>query len=420
MHVVGAGVAGLAAATALSEAGSTVTVYEAAGHAGGRCRTFFDPHLQRDIDNGNHLLLSGNRDTYAYLRRIGAADRLSGPERAIFPFVDLQTGERWALRPSAGWVPWWILMPSRRVPGTRLRDYLRGWRLRFAGADATVADCLGGSGALYRRFWEPLAVAALNTDADEGAAALLWPVLMETFARGESACRPRLAAHGLSDCLIDPAIDRLRDDGQTVRLNARLKALDFDDAGVTGAVFGDGKRIAIAAKDAVILALPPATVRLLLPDVDVPEGSRAIVNGHFRLSAPVTDGISFLGLIGGLGQWLFVRGDVASVTISAADALAADQPADAIARRLWPEVAAALRLPHAPLPPYRIIKEKRATFAQTPAEMRRRPPTRTRWRNLFLAGDWTDTGLPATIEGSVRSGHTAAREARARSIDALT
>ena len=132
IHVVGAGIAGLAAAVELVASGYPVTLYEQAGHAGGRCRSFFDDTLQRSIDNGNHLVLSGNRSLYAFLRQIGASDRLSGPARAAFPFIDLQTGERWTVRPGSGPVPWWIFAPKRRVRGTRVRDYLAG--LRFARA----------------------------------------------------------------------------------------------------------------------------------------------------------------------------------------------------------------------------------------------------------------------------------------------
>jgi hypothetical protein len=112
---------------------------------------------------------------------------------------------------------------------------------------------------------------------------------------------------------------------------------------------------------------------------------------------------------------LFVRGDVASVTVSAADSLA-EEGSDAIATRMWREITRALGLEGQPLPAFRIVKEKRATFAQTPAETRRRPGFRTPWSNLLLAGDWTDTGLPATIEGSVRSGRTAAAAIVADSI----
>jgi uncharacterized protein with NAD-binding domain and iron-sulfur cluster len=112
-------------------------------------------------------------------------------------------------------------------------------------------------------------------------------------------------------------------------------------------------------------------------------------------------------LVGATSQWIFVREDVASVTVSAANGLD-EEPNEVITAKLWPEVRLALDLADAGPTAWRIVKEKRATFAQTPSELVRRPGVRTRIANLFLAGDWTDTGLPATLEGSVRSGHTAA------------
>ena len=151
--------------------------------------------------------------------------------------------------------------------------------------------------------------------------------------------------------------------------------------------------------------MPPPAAANLVPDLEPPNDSRAVVNGHFRLEQEVQE-FSFLGLVGGVSQWLFVRRGIASVTVSAANDLAEDDT-ESIATRMWNEVALALDLGQQPLPDYRIVKEKRATFAQTPEQLKRRPATATDWRNLFLAGDWTDTGLPATIEGSIRSGRKA-------------
>lgn len=408
MHVVGGGLAGLSAAVELVSAGRPVRLYEQAGQAGGRCRSFFDDTLQRTIDNGNHLVLSGNTSLTAYLRRIGAEDRLSGPSRAAFPFVDLETGDRWTVQPGGGRIPWWILSARRRIPGTRLSEYLAALPLARASAGRTVAECVDVSGALYRRFWEPLAVSALNTAASEGAAQLLWPVLRETFGRGEAACRPRMATRGLADAFVDPAVHLLRERGADIRLNARLRAIDGDGHRIRRLRFaaGGGTDVAISDDETIVMAVPPATAAALLPGLSVPKESRAIVNAHFRVSRSVTNP-GFIGLVGGTAQWIFTREDIASVTVSAADELSA-KPAEEIAAKLWPEVHRALRLPDAAQPPYRIVKEKRATFAQTPAEAKRRPGCRTAFDNLVLAGDWTDTGLPATIEGSVRSGHTAA------------
>ena len=116
-HIIGAGLAGLAAATRLSGLGHAVTLYEAVGHAGGRVRSFHDPVLDRLIDNGNHLVLSGNTSLTAYLDETGASQGLCRAD-AVFPFVNVRTGVRWSLRPNAGPLPWWVLAPSRRPPGT--------------------------------------------------------------------------------------------------------------------------------------------------------------------------------------------------------------------------------------------------------------------------------------------------------------
>ncbi|ABC20868.1 hydroxysqualene dehydroxylase HpnE [Rhodospirillum rubrum] len=411
VHIIGAGMAGLACAVRLVSHGRAVSLHEAAGQAGGRCRSFVDASLDRLIDNGNHLLLSGNRAVNAFLATIGASDRLDGPERARFPFLDVETGERWCLTPSAGPVPWWLLRADRRIPGTRARDYLEGLKLARASDADRVADLLTPGTPLYRRFWAPLTVGVLNAAPEEAAAALLWPVIKETFGRGEAACRPRMARNGLSDSFVTPALAWLTARGAEIAFNHRLRAIEYGDGRPAALVFSEETPLRLGPADQVVLAVPPAVAAGLLPGLTVPEGSRCIVNAHFRLDhAPEGFADDFegpLGVIGGTAEWLFVRGDVASVTVSAADALAALDP-DEIAARIWRDVALALGLDAAARPPVRIIKEKRATFAQTPDQLCRRPPTRPPGYGLCLAGDWTHTGLPATIEGALRSGEAAA------------
>ena len=385
-----------------------MALYEAAPQAGGRCRSYFDEVLGCRIDNGNHLLMSGNHAALAYLKTIGAAGSLVGPGRARFPFIDLGTGERWVLAPNRGPLPYWLLDPTRRVPGSNLADYLGGIRIARAGPDDLVADLVGGNGALYRRFWQPLAVAALNTEAEAGAACLLWPVLKETFFRGAAYCRPLVARDGLSESFVDPALAWLALRGGRLLTGSRVRAIGFAGERAASLEF-DGQTVALEPDDAIVIAVPPATAAALLPGLTVPNEYRAIVNGHFRLDTMLAvEDVRILGVIGGTAEWLFQRRDLASVTVSAATRLVDDE-AETIACRLWADVAAALDLPRDKLPPWRIVKEKRASFAQSPAQLRRRPPALTRWHNLVLAGDWTDTGLPATIEGAIRSGATAAR-----------
>jgi len=406
VHVVGAGLAGLSASLRLAEAGVAVVLHEAAPQAGGRCRSYFDATLGCRIDNGNHLLIAGNHAAMDYLRRSNAADTLTGPAAATYAFLDLADGARWTVRPNAGRLPWWLFRPARRVPGTRARDYLTGLRLATARPDDVVTDRLDRGTRIFRRLWQPLAVAALNTEAEQGSAVLLARLLRESFGAGGAACRPLVPREGLSETLVDPTLARLRMLGGELRLGSRLRAIEFAEGRAAALAFDAGSEH-LAAEDAVVLAVTAPVAARLVPDLVVPEAFRAIVNAHYRVAAAGAAPI-FVGLIGGTAEWVFRKSEVLSVTISAADRLI-DTPAEQLARQLWPEVRRAYDLAEMPLPAWQIVKEKRATFAATPAQQRRRPPTRTRWANLALAGDYVDTGLPATIEGAIRSGDAAAR-----------
>ncbi len=338
IHVVGAGLAGLAAALRLGDAGAHVVVHEAAGQAGGRCRSYVDSALGIKIDNGNHLVLSGNFSTLAYLARIGASDRLVGPAEPEFPFVDLAQKQRWLLKPNPGRVPWWIFAKTRRVPETRAADYPKIARLLWAGADATVEAALDPNSVLYRRLWRPLLLAALNTDPAEGSARLAGKIVRETLLAGGKNCRPLIAAGGLSEAFVEPALAHLEARGAKIRFGARLRAIAFGEKNRAEALdFGD-ETLELGPGEGLVLAVP---------------------------------------------AWV------------------------ASAEKIWREVAEVAGLA-APLPAWQIIKERRATFAATPEQNAKRPGAATQWHNLALAGDWTATGLPATIEGAIRSGNAAA------------
>ncbi|MFZ3361312.1 MAG: FAD-dependent oxidoreductase, partial [Xanthobacteraceae bacterium] len=162
VHIIGAGLAGLSAALKLSARGAHVVVHEATAFAGGRCRSYHDAAIGMTIDNGNHLLLSGNRAALDYLHDIAADNRLTGPAAAEFPFIDLPSRERWTLRFNNGRLPWWIFDPGRRVPGTRALDYVALARLLRPQPGKTVGEVISCDGPLYWRLVEPLLLAALN------------------------------------------------------------------------------------------------------------------------------------------------------------------------------------------------------------------------------------------------------------------
>ncbi|HEX4197217.1 MAG TPA: hydroxysqualene dehydroxylase HpnE [Caulobacteraceae bacterium] len=403
-YVVGAGLAGLAAAVKLAAAGVEVEVSEAAAQAGGRCRSYFDAQLGLTIDNGNHLVLSGNVAVQQYLAMIGATDRLAGPDEARFVFADVRSGERWTIRPSEGALPWWIFDPARRVPGTRALDYLGLAGLLYPGADKRVDQAIRARGPLWDRLMAPFLLAALNTNPEAGSAALAAAVIRETLAKGGRFYRPRIAHPTLSAAFIDPAADFLTAHGGSLRLGRRLRSLDFEGDRLTALKFSDEDG-PVAADRPVILAVAPWVAQELVPGLAAPDVFDAIVNGHFRI-APPPGTPPMIGLIGGVVEWIFAFPDRISVTVSGADRLL-DADRQALAEQLWAEVAKVHGLPPE-LPPWQVLKERRATFAATPDQARKRPGARTAWTSLTLAGDWTDTGLPATIEGALRSGFRAA------------
>ncbi len=407
-HVVGAGLAGLSAALRLAEQGLEVHLYEAAPQAGGRCRSYFDRALGVTLDNGNHLVLSGNHAIRDYLIAVGAQDELIGPEQACFPFYDLERRQGFQLTISEGRLPWWLLRASTRIPGTRMLDYLRALRLRRASAEATVAACLPERDRLWRAFFEPLTVATLNTQPEEASARLLWRILDETFLKGGTACRPRIARHALAATFVDPALSKIAEFGGKIYLGARLRRIDCGETAAERLHF-ETESLDLGPEDRVVLALPPWNLADLLPRLDPGLEPRPIVNAHFCLDAPapLPADKPLLGLLGGTAEWIFARERVVSLTVSAAEALDLVSQEE-LAARLWQDTALALGLTNQLQPKIRIIREKRATFAATPEAERRRPGPATHLENLVLAGDWTDTGLPATIEGAIRSGVNAA------------
>ena len=405
VHIIGAGLAGLSAAIKLTGRGAHVVVHEATAFAGGRCRSYHDAFVGMTIDNGNHLLLSGNRAALGYLGEIGGTDRLAGPDHAEFPFIDLKSNERWTLRFDDGRLPFWIFDPQRRVPGTRAFDYLSLARLLFADPVQPVGKVIDCEGLLYKRLVEPLLLAALNIDPPLGSAKLASAIVRETLAAGGLACRPLIAREGLGDTLVAPALAVLEQRGAAVRFEHQLRALQFGDGRIPALEFA-GETIALGADDAVVLAVPPYIASALIRGLDVPTEFRAIVNAHFRIEPPAGQP-RIIGVLNATTEWIFAFPGRLSVTVSAGDRLI-DAPREELAKTIWGEVATVAGLPADPMPPWQIVRERRATFAATPEQDAKRPGTATSWRNLVLAGDWTNTGLPATIEGAIRSGNRAA------------
>jgi len=427
VFVIGAGFAGLAAATALAEAGVSVQVLEARPGLGGRATAFRDPVTGERIDNGQHVIAGCYTETLAFLQRIGTADRLHRPSTLRVPMID-ENGRRSVLAlpplPSpldlmSGVLAWDALSLSDRVSILKIGSVVR--TATRPDPSLTVRQWLERhkqSPRLCRMLWEPLALAALNQTVDDAAAESFIAVIGRMFGGGPDAAALLLPAVLLDHLYAHPAADFLARAGSKLTSNAPARVV-IDDERVTAVRVRDH----VMRADHVVAAVPwfgfgalfdsvPSTLAQVVRNASACESSPiATVNLWFE-SDVLED--AFVGFPGRTFQWAFDRRRLTgtaqshlSLVSSGAAAICAMPNQDLVAlamRELAGAIPAAARtrLRHAS-----VVRERRATFSLKPGSPAR-PATRTSIGGLLLAGDWIDTGLPATIESAVLSGHRAA------------
>ncbi|MGE5245535.1 MAG: hydroxysqualene dehydroxylase HpnE [Betaproteobacteria bacterium] len=435
--VVGAGFAGLSAAAALAREGARVLVLEARARLGGRATAFPDRETGEPVDNGQHVLAGAYTGTFAFLREIGALDRVRLQPQLRVMMIDragrasrLECPQLPApLNLIAGLLEWDALDWRDRLAALRMAGPLRlarralepGVSAIAASPGETVEQWLvrnGQTNRLCEMLWHPLALAALNQPADRAAAPPFARVLAEMFGGDPSAAAIALPLRPLDEMYAGPARAFIETHGGTVRTGVGAKVELAQDAVV--AVHADGETLAPAA---VVSAVPWfAFADLFVGDTSAIDGIIAnarrmapspIVTVNLWLDRPVLDD-AFVGLPGRTMQWAFdkrlVIGDSAShlsIVSSGADSVLqlSNQEVVGMAHGELLEAIPAAR--DAKLLRATVIREPRATFSLAPGQPPR-PQTVTPVRGLVLAGDWIDTGLPATIESAVRSGRQAA------------
>jgi len=397
-HIVGAGLAGLSAALAVTAAGGNAILYEAAPHAGGRCRTLH-PSNGFIHDNGTHVLFAANRRAMAFLDATGARRGWVEPEPAGLPLYNAWTGQTRRI----GLSPWSWLFPSHRPEGFSLLDIGCLLRLAFSSADRPVADLIGAR-PIMQSLIEPLTVAVLNTPASAASSQRLGCALRRLLRPGSG--RLLVARNGLNDDLVEPALGTLQARGAALLTGQRLRAVLANQGRAIGLALTD-RTVALGPEDQVILALPPWEIARLMPELPVPDRFESILNVHYRLRSLAHP--RFIGCIGTLAQWILVRDTHVSVTVSAAGAVI-DREGSEIAARIWREIAPVLRAlgldaDPARQPEARVVKEKRATIRQAASPLPQ--PPLLPLANVALAGDWIGS-LPATIESAIMAGEQAA------------
>ena len=260
-------------------------LYEAAGQAGGRCRSYFDATLDCVIDNGNHLVLSGNRAVHDYLAHHRRGECAGGTGARGVRFVDIATDERWTIRPNDGPLPWWIFAGDRRVPGTSAGDYAAAAGLLIAGPAARIDDIIPCKGALWERLMRPLLLAALNTEPEKVPPRWPPPCCAKRLAKGGRAYRPRIATPNLAAAFVEPALEYLTGKCAMVHLGQRLRAHRVRHGKHAGAGISREHRARVARRygGAGGAALGGAD---LMPGLETPDEFRSIVNAHFKIPAP--------------------------------------------------------------------------------------------------------------------------------------
>ena len=433
--IIGGGFAGLAAGVALAQAGKRVCLLEQKPHLGGRARSFHDPTTGSVVDNGQHLFMGCYHSTIHFLTTLGTLDRLHFQPRLAVPFLD-RDGRLSRLDCPDWAAPWHLLLGVLRSGsfsfGQKVEVLRLGKDLRNAGrksapaADESVTTWLGRRGqseGLQHNFWDLLCIAAMNEDPRIASAQLFERVLHLALFSSPADSRLGIARVGLSDCYTAAAAAYIKARGGCVQTGRGVKQLLIAEGVCRGVDLGSGEKIEGVP---VIAAVPWHQLAAVLPgDLLRTEPFFAaalalrpapIISINLWFDAPITD-LEFVGLRGTTIQWLFDKSRI----LSADDhyvSLVLSGAHEHVSRSKEELLAIALRELGEMLPAVRkvkllhalVIKERYATFSPSPEAEPLRPPARTPIRGLFLAGDWTATGLPATIEGAVQSGYTAARE----------
>ncbi|MCA0390105.1 MAG: hydroxysqualene dehydroxylase HpnE [Bacteroidetes bacterium] len=427
--VVGAGLAGLSAAVELSLKDCKVDLFESTKKGGGRANSI--PHYfhsgtssgQADefiIDNGQHILMGCYRDTLSFLKKIGAMDKISVQERMSVRYVS-KGGKSYLLESGGLPYPLNLLQAILRYDYLTFRQKLKAiqfiQKLRFVSdnslSNLAVSEWLkreGQTGELYKGIWEILCVGAMNSPPEKTSALIFAKVLREIFLKGKNNSKIIVPKCGLSELFVDNAIKLIEEKGGSVNFGNPLESIDTVVGRVVSLKFRDRT---IENPENTVLAIPHFALKKIdgisgvFPEIENGEMEySSITTFHLKLNNNPLN-TEFVALINSPVQWVFNHGDyITTVTSASTDWNAKEEPE--IIKIVLSELENCLGIKPSTVTAHKMIKEKRATFVCGGKNLDYRLPSQTGLENLYLAGDWTDTGLPATIEGAVMSGKTAA------------
>ena len=411
--VIGSGFAGLTAASYLSNNNHKVQILESAPKPGGRAYSFEDKETGAVIDNGQHILMGCYKETLKFLKLTGADKNLFRQDSLSIKFIK-ENFEISEINASRLFYPLNLISAFLNYSAVSLTEkllFIKFFLKLYLYSDKelkklTVKEWLKKekqTDNLIRSFWEILAIGALNADINKVSAKIFADILKEIFFRGNKAASIILPSSGLSDAYCCDAVKYIE---------SREGVISFSEQ-VTGLVINDNRVVEIITPgrvikdfDFVISTIPLYALKKILHSNDFLDNISldysSILSIHLFLKKNRFDN-TFYGLIGSPVQWIFNKGTHLTIVISNADAYI-DTSKEEIFEMVLQELKKYILLDKSEVESYRVIKEKRATFIPKNEILDKRPGTISPFKNLFLAGDWVNTGLPATIEGAVKSG----------------
>ena len=368
---------------------------------GGRCRSFFEKKLGRKIDNGNHLVFSANTNFYELCKIVGSTDRLKVLPPNLF-FYDLKKNLSWNLNLKKLTVKGIFKNKLELIPGSNLLDYLSILKFLYVNKRKTVFDIVGKS-RIFESFWDPLTLAVMNTSSKLASANILSNVLKKTILRGEKYCHIYQPKVNWNNAIIEPCINFLNNKGYEIKLRTILKELEISNNLITKLKFND-LTINVNKNDLVVLAIPPSNFLKFFPEYILPKNYNSIINIHYSLPKKLEKKLShqIVGFINSYTHWVFIKDGYLSVTISDANHLN-NLDSNEIANIIWREICSFMNI-NQKITDFQVVKEKKATIEQSPSNFQLIKKIKNLPRNLRLSGDWTQTNLPCTIEGSILSG----------------
>ena len=429
--VIGGGFAGLSAASFLANSGIKVELIEASPKLGGRAYSFYDDETKSVIDNGQHILMGCYKETLKFLKLIGAEKNFSYQEKLKVDFLN-DKGKQYRLEATQLFYPLNLLFGLLNFEALSFIDRLKILRFfikLYFYSDSELKNLTvqqwflleGQNEKIRESFWDFLAVGALNTSITKASAKAFADILKEMFSRGNEASTIILPLKGLSESYCSEAQSFIGKNGGVINLSEQVTGFGIENDEVKKIITSNRT---ITDFDYVISAVPWFVLekvltfevsaaqtdrepRRFLPDVNLNFEHSSILTIHIWLKAnKLTD--DFYALIGSPIHWIFNHKDHITIVKSDANDII-DKPKEDLFEMAITELKKYAGIEREEIKTYKVIKEKRATFVPDNKTIDKRPNTKTKIKNLLLAGDWVNTGLPSTIESAVKSGRLAAQ-----------